>query len=91
LILIKDLAPVALAVEIVDVKGEDDMWYIPPVMHCQIHALDKYLTSQVEPVPGYVEDVREDPVAGPHHDDLAADSSEDELWVNLGVARRSIK
>jgi hypothetical protein len=32
LILIKDLAPLALAVEVVDInEGGDDVWYIPPV------------------------------------------------------------
>ena len=48
----------------VDVKGEDNAWYIPPIHCCWIHALDKYSTSQVEPVPEYVEEMAEDPVAG---------------------------
>ena len=39
----------------------------------------------MDPVPDYVEEVREDPMAGPHHDDLLGDGSEDEMWVNLGV------
>ena len=37
----------------------------------------------------YVEDRRDDPVAGPSQDDLAADGSEDELWANLRVQSRA--
>jgi hypothetical protein len=87
LIPIEDPAPVP-AVEVVDIEGEDDAWYIPPVMHCRIHALDEYTTAAVEPVPEYVEDHREDLLAGPYRDDLPMDDSEDELWVNLGVNLR---
>jgi hypothetical protein len=61
-------APVAPAIEVVNVnvEGEDDMWYILPIMHHQIHPLDKYSTIQVNPLPEYVKDVREDERAGPH-------------------------
>jgi hypothetical protein len=77
--------------EVVDVnaEGEDDTWYIPPVYCCQVYPLDEFSAAQVDPVPGYVEDSREDPLAGPHHDDLVADGSEDEMWANLGVHLRS--
>jgi hypothetical protein len=68
--------------------GEDDAWYIPPIMRRRIHALDEYTTAAVEPVPEYVEDRREDPSAGPHRDDLPADGLGDELWANLGVNLR---
>jgi hypothetical protein len=88
LILIEEPAPVTPAVEVINVKGEDDVWYIPPVMCRQIHALDKYSSAIVDPVPDYVEDSKEDPLAGPHHEDLAADGTEDELWANLGVNLR---
>jgi hypothetical protein len=87
LIPIKDPAPVP-AVEVVDVEGEDDVWYIPPIMRHRIHALDEYTTAVVEPVLEYVEDRREDLLAGPHRDDLPMDGSEDELWANLGVNLR---
>jgi hypothetical protein len=72
----------------VDAEGEDDAWYIPPVMRHRIHALDEYTTAAVEPVPEYVEDRREDLSAGPHRDDLPMDGSGDELWANLGVNLR---
>ena len=39
-------------------EGEDDAWYIPPIMRRRIHALDEYSTSRVDPVPEYVEDRR---------------------------------
>ena len=84
LIPVKEPAPV-LAVEVNE--GEDDVWYIPPIVHCQIHALDEFTTAAVELVPEYVEDRRDDPVAGLSWDDLAVDGSEDELWANLGVHR----
>jgi hypothetical protein len=87
LIPIKEPAPVVLAVEVEE--GEDDMWYIPPIMRRWIHALDEFTTAAVEPVPEYVEDSRDDPVVGPSQDDLPADGSEDELWVNLGVHHRA--
>ena len=66
-------------------EGEDDVWYIPPIACCQIHALDKFTAAAVEPVPEYVEDRWDDPVAGPSRDNLAVDGSEDEMWANLGV------
>jgi hypothetical protein len=80
----------ALAVEVVDVdaEGEDDAWYIPPIYHCCACLLDKYSTTRVDPLPGYMEDVREDPMASPHQDDLVADGLEDEMWANLGVNLR---
>jgi hypothetical protein len=87
LIPIEDPAPVVPAVEVEE--GEDDMWYIPPIMCHQIHALDEFTTAAVKPVPEYIEDQRDDPVAGPSQDDLPADGLENELWVNLGVHRRA--
>jgi hypothetical protein len=87
LIPIDEPAPVVPAVEVEE--GEDDTWYIPPVMRCRIHTLDKYTTAAVELVPEYVEDQRDDLVAGPLQDDLPADGSEDELWANLGVHCRA--
>ena len=50
-----------------------------------IHALDEYSLAVVDPVPSYMEEGREDMMAGPHRDDLPADGLEDELWANLGV------
>jgi hypothetical protein len=88
LIPIEDLAPVHPGVE-VEVEGEDDAWYIPPTMHHRIHAIDKFSSHRVDPVPEYVEEVRNDPVAGLPREDLAADGSEDEMWVALGVVHRS--
>ena len=85
LIPIEDPAPVP-AVEVEE--GEDDAWYIPPIMCRRIHALDEYSTSRVDPVPEYVENRRDDPEAGPSREDLAVDGSEDEMWANLGVNRR---
>jgi hypothetical protein len=87
LIPIEEPAPVVPAVEVEE--GEDDAWYIPLIIHRQIHALDEFTTAAVEPVPEYVEDRRDDPVVGPLQDDLPADGSEDELWANLGVHRRA--
>jgi hypothetical protein len=87
LIPIEEPAPVVPAVEVEE--GEDDAWYIPPIMRCQIHALDEFTTAAMEPVPEYVENSRDDPVVGPSQDDLPADGSEDELWVNLRVNRRA--
>ena len=55
-----------------------------------MHPLDKFTTAAMEPVPEYVEDCWDDPVAGPSWDDLAVDGSEDEMWVNLGVNRRAM-
>ena len=85
LIPIEEPAPVP-AVEVDE--GEDDVWYIPPIMRRRIHALDEYSTSRVDLVPEYVEDRRDDPEAGPSREDLAVDGSEDEMWANLGVNRR---
>jgi hypothetical protein len=87
LIPIEEPAPVVPAVEVEE--GEDDAWYIPPVMCHRIHALDEFTTAAVEPVPEYVEDSRDDLVAGPSWDDLPADGLEDELWANLGVQCRA--
>jgi hypothetical protein len=87
LIPIEEPAPVTLAIEVF--KGEDDVWYIPPVMCRQIHTLDEYSSAIVDPVLDYVEDYREDLLAGPHREDLAVDGSEDELWAILGVNLRS--
>jgi hypothetical protein len=86
LIPIEDPAPLYPGVEL---EGEDDAWYIPPVMHRRIHAIDEFSVHRVDPLLEYVEDVREDPLAGVHRDDLAADGSEDEMWAALGVVHRS--
>jgi hypothetical protein len=86
LILIEDPAPLYPGVE---VEGEDDPWYIPPTMRCRIHAIDEFSVHRVDPLPEYVEEVRNDPLAGPPREDLAADGSEDEMWVALGVVHRS--
>jgi hypothetical protein len=86
LIPIKDPAPLHPGVE---VEGEDDAWYIPPTMCRQIHAIDEFSSHRVDPVPEYVEEVRNDLVAGPPREDLAADGSEDEMWAALGVVHRS--
>jgi hypothetical protein len=64
------------------------VWYIPPTMRRQIHAIDEFSVHQVDPLPEYVEDVREDPLTGVHRDNLAVDGSEDEMWVALGVVHR---
>jgi hypothetical protein len=86
LIPIEEPAPLYPGVE---VEGEDDAWYIPPIMRRWIHAIDEFSVHRVDPLPEYVEDVREDPLAGVHRDDLAVDGSEDELWANLGVQCRA--
>jgi hypothetical protein len=72
----------------VKLEGEDNVWYIPPVMRRRIHAIDKFSVHQVDPLPEYVEDVRDDLLASIHQDNLAADGSEDEMWVALGVVHR---
>jgi hypothetical protein len=69
-------------------EGEDDAWYIPPIHRRRIHPLSEFTAAAVDPVPTYVEDRREDPLAGPHREDLAVDGSEDGMWANLGVNRR---
>ena len=73
----------------VEVEGEDDMWYIPLILRHQVYPLSKFTTAPVDPIPEYVEDHREDLVAGPSREDLAIDGSEDELWANLGVNCRN--
>jgi hypothetical protein len=90
LIPIEDPVPVALVVEAVDAnaKGEDDVWYIPPVYHQRAYPLDEYSSSCMDPVPDYMEDVREDPLAGPRRDDLLADGFDDKMWAELGVLAR---
>ena len=85
LIPIEDPAPTP-AVEVDE--GEDDAWYIPPIMRRRIHALNEFTTAQVDPVPEYVEDRWDDPEAGPSREDLAVDGSGDEMWANLGINRR---
>jgi hypothetical protein len=69
-------------------EGEDDAWYIPPIHHRRIHPLSEFTTAPVDPVPAYVADRLDDPLAGPSREDLAVDGSEDEMWANLGVNRR---
>ena len=86
LIPIKEPAPIP-AVEVVE--GEDDAWYIPPVMCRRMHPLNEFTTVAMEPVPEYVEDCQDDLIAGPSQDDLAVDGSEDELWANLRVNCRA--
>jgi hypothetical protein len=86
LIPIEDPAPLHPGV---DFEGEDDAWYIPPVMRRQIHAIDEFSVHRVDPLPEYVEEVRNDPLAGPLREDLAADGLEDEMWAALGVVHRS--
>jgi hypothetical protein len=87
LIPIEAPAPVP-AVEVEE--GEDDAWYIPPIHRRRIHPLSKFTMAPVDPVPEYVEDCREDPLAGPSREDLAVDGSEDEMWANLGVNCRDM-
>jgi hypothetical protein len=67
------------------------VWYIPPTMCRRIHAIDEFSVHRVDPLPEYVEDVREDLLASVHRDDLAEDESEDEMWAALGVVYRSIE
>jgi hypothetical protein len=86
LIPIEDPSPLHPGVE---VEGEDDMWYIPPIMRRQIHAINEFSVHRVDPLPEYVEELRNDPLAGPPREDLAADGSEDEMWAALGVVHRS--
>jgi hypothetical protein len=86
LIPIEDPAPLYPGVEL---KGEDDAWYIPPVMRRRIHAIDEFSVHRVDPLPEYVEEARNDPLTGPPREDLAADGSEDEMWAALGVVHRS--
>ena len=69
-------------------EGEDDAWYIPPIMRRWIYALSEFTTAAVDPVLEYVEDHWDDPEAGPSREDLAVNGSEDEMWANLGVNRR---
>jgi hypothetical protein len=52
LILIEEPAPEYPGV---NVKGEDDLWHIPPVMCCQIHTLDEFTTHRVDPLLEYVD------------------------------------
>jgi hypothetical protein len=87
LIPIEDPAPLYPGV---DLEGEDDAWYTPPVMHRWIHATNEFSVHRVDPLPEYVEEVRNNPLAGPPREDLAADGSEDEMWAALGVVHRLI-
>jgi hypothetical protein len=59
------------------------------MMRRRIHALNEFSSHRVDPVVEYVEEVRNDPLAGPPREDLAADGSEDEMWAALGVVYRS--
>jgi hypothetical protein len=89
--ILRELIPVEAPAPVPAVEvdeGEDDAWYIPPIHRCRIHPLSEFTTAPVDPVPEYVEDRQEDPLAGPSREDLAVDGSEDELWANLGVNRR---
>ena len=89
---LQELIPIkdpALLYPGVELEGEDDAWYIPPVMRHHIHAINKFSIHRVDPLLEYVEDVREDLLAGVHRDDLPADGSEDEMWASFGVVHRS--
>jgi hypothetical protein len=89
--ILRELIPIEAPAPIPAVEvdeGEDDAWYIPPIHRHRIHPLSEFTTAPVDPVPEYVEDRREDPLAGPSREDLAVDGSEDEMWANLGVNRR---
>jgi hypothetical protein len=55
------------------------------VYHCQVYPLDEFSSTCVDLVSDYVENVQEDPTAGPPQYDLPEDGSDDEMWVNLGV------
>ena len=77
-------APVVPVVE-VDAKGEDNAWYILPVYCCCAYPLDEYSSVHVDPVPDYVENMREDPITDPQRDDLPANGSDDKMWAELGV------
>ena len=70
-------------------EGEDNAWYIPPILHHRIYPLNKFTTAAVDAVPEYIEDRRDDLVTGPSRDDLAVDGLEDEMWANLRVNRRA--
>jgi hypothetical protein len=86
--IIRELIPIEAPVPVPAVEveeGEDDAWYIPPIHRRRIHPLSEFTTAPVDPVLTYVEDRRDDPLAGPSREDLAVDGSEDEMWVNLGV------
>ena len=86
--ILRELIPIEAPAPIPAVEvdeGEDNAWYIPPIMRHRIHALNKFTTAAVDPVPEYIEDRRDDPEAGPSREDLAVDGSEDEMWANLGV------
>ena len=37
-------------------EGEDNTWYIPPILRRQIHPLSEFTTAPVDPVLEYVED-----------------------------------
>jgi hypothetical protein len=63
LIPIEDPTPLYPGVKL---EGEDDTWYIPPTMCHRIHAIDEFSVHWVDPLPEYVEDVREDPLASVH-------------------------
>jgi hypothetical protein len=78
LIPIEDPAPLHPGVK---VEGEDDAWYIPPTMRRRIHAIDEFSVHRVDPLLEYVEELRNDPLAGPPREDLAVDGSEDEMWA----------
>jgi hypothetical protein len=88
LIPIEDPHPTLPGAEVL-FEGEDDAWYIPPMMCRRIHALNEFSSHRVDPVLEYVEEVRNDPLAGPPREDLAADGLEDEMWAALGVVHRS--
>jgi hypothetical protein len=89
--ILRELIPIEAPAPVpaVDVdEGEDDAWYIPPIHHRRIHPLSEFTMAPVDPVPTYVEDRREDPLAGPSREDLVVDGSEVEMWANLRVNRR---
>jgi hypothetical protein len=64
LILIEDPSPTLPSAK-ASFEGEDDAWYIPPTMRRRIHAINEFSVHRVDPLPEYVEEVRNDPLAGP--------------------------
>jgi hypothetical protein len=86
---LRDLVPIKEPAPSYFAEGEDDAWYIPPTMHCRIHAINEFSVHWVDPLPEYVEEREEDPLTGPPREDSAVDGSEDDMWAALGVVHRS--
>jgi hypothetical protein len=61
--------------------------FVPPaIQNCclTLYASSEYVDSIRDPVPPYVEVIRDDPLVGPHISEVGEDS-EDELWMGLRV------